>query len=352
MFLPTTRTTKELTYWRDTLRMGGKLDNRKIRWILRELEKEELSVRKIARQQEVTPRWIRKLRVKYKGIPIKDIRVKRRGCKTRPISLQETEIVCRAKERYGNGANILERVLAAKGIKMGHNRIHGILRREGLAKRDPKKSKQRKWIRWERRHSNSMWHTDYTEGDNGRQILMYLDDASRYVVGFGEFGNATTDNAILVFDMAAAKWGPPKEVMTDHGSQFCKDENQEYRFRNHILSHGVKKHVLSGVKHPQTNGKQEKLGDTIKKIMRWKKCGLDEAVTFYNEIRPHMSLDKNGHLRTPLVAYYEKMRPEMKKSKAYAEGLAYAREQGSFKIPGLDSKLRLELEKEGLLVKK
>lgn len=346
MFLPTTLTTKELIQLRDTLRMGGKLNNRKIRWILRELEKGELSVRRIAKQQDITPRWVRKLRIKYKGIPIRDIRMKKRGSKGRPISTGEVGIVRRAKERYGNGADILERILAEKGIKMAHNRIHRILRQEGLAKREPKKSRQRKWVRWERRHSNSMWHTDYTEGDNGRQILMYLDDASRYVVGFGEFDNATTDNAILVFDMAAAKWGSPRELMTDHGSQFCEDENKEYRFRNHILSHGVKKHVLSGVKHPQTNGKQEKLGDTIKKIMRWKRCGLDEAVVFYNEIRPHMSLDKNGHLRTPLVAYYEKMRPEKKKGKAYEEGLAYAREQGSFKIPGL------ELEREGLVVKK
>lgn len=346
MFLPTSLTTKELIHLRDTLRMGGKLNNRKIRWILRQREKGELSVRKIAKQQKITPRWVRKLLVKYKNMPIRDIRVKRRGRMAQQISIQEVEIVRKAKERYGSGANILERILAEKGIKMAHNRIHRILRQEGLAKKEPKKSRKRKWVRWERTHSNTMWHTDYTEGDNGRQILMYEDDASRYVVGFGEFDNATTDNAILVFDMAVAKWGAPREVMTDHGSQFCEDENKRYRFREYILSHGVKEHILSGVKHPQTNGKQEKLGDTIKKIMRWKKCSLDEAVTFYNEVRPHMSLEKNGHLRTPLVAYYEKMRPEKRRGKAYVEGLAYAREEGSFKIPGL------ELEKESLLVKK
>jgi len=34
---------------------------------------------------------------------------------------------------------------------------------------------------------------------------------------------------------------------------------------------------------------------------------LDEAVKFYNEKRPHMSLE-NGKLRTPLQAFYEKKR--------------------------------------------
>ena len=334
--------TRELIRFRDTLRMGSKLNNMKIRWILREKEKGVLSDKQIARQQGISVRWVRQLPLKYSGITLTDIRLKNPGRKPLPISTEETEIVRMAKERYGLGAVYLEKVIAAHGAKITHNRVHRILKQEGLAKTEPKKSRQRKWVRWERRHSNTMWHTDYTEWDDGTQIIMYEDDASRYVVGCGQFANATTDNAIAVFDKAAVRWRPPRELMTDHGSQFCKDENQEYRFREHILSHGVKKHVLSGVKHPQTNGKQEKLGDTIKTIMRWKRCSLEEAVRFYNEVRPHMSL-YNGHLRTPLVAYYEKMRPEERQRSAYYKELAAARELGSSK------EIRDVIEKLGLV---
>lgn len=307
--------------------MGGKLNLRQIRWILRQKEKGELSINHIAKQNNITSRWVRQLAVKYRGVSLNDIRLNKPGTKSIPISSEDIKNVRRAKERYGLGAILLQQLLAENGVFMSHNKIHRILIQEGLAKKEPKKSRKRKWIRWERRHSNTMLHTDYTVGDNGKQILMFEDDASRYIMGYGEFDNATTDNAILVFDRIRVKWGVPKELMTDHGSQFCEDENKEYRFRKHIESFGVK-HVLARVKHPQTNGKQEKLGDTIKKIMRWKKCGLDEAVTFYNEVRPHMSL-YNGHTRTPLIAYYEKMRPNQRYGKTYEKGLAYAKQAGS-----------------------
>ncbi len=325
----------------------GKLNNKQLRWILRRLEEGELSVNRIAKQQGITPQWVRKLRVKYRGIPVYMVQLRKRGRRSVPISPQDARMVRKAKERYGGGALTIEKLLAERGAKMAHNRIHRILVREGLAKKEPKKSKQRKWVRWERRHSNSMWHTDYTEY-NGRQIILYEDDASRCIMGYGEFSNATTDNAISVFDDAVTLWrAVPRELMSDHGSQFCKDENDEYRFRKHILGAGVKKHVLSRVKHPQTNGKVEKLGGTIKGIMKWKKCGLAEAVRFYNEVRPHMSLEMDGRLRTPLIAYYEKLRPEQRRGTAYEKGIAYARnakEQAWLE-------LRLELEKEGLLVK-
>jgi putative transposase len=99
------------------------------------------------------------------------------------------------------------------------NRIHKALMQEGLANKDPKKSRQRKWVGWERRHSNSMWHTDYTEADNGKQIILYEDDASQCIMGYGEFSNATTDNAISVFDDVIELWGVvPRELMSDHGS--------------------------------------------------------------------------------------------------------------------------------------
>lgn len=325
--------------------MGSKLTIKGIRWILREMEKKDLSVGEIAKQQGITPRWARQLPVKYNGIQARDVRLRSPGRKSNPISQQEVAIVRKTKGRYDNGAVTLQGILAENGVKMGHNRIHRILVQEGLAKKEPKKSRQRKWVRWERDYSNEMWHTDYTEGEDGRQIILYEDDASRCVVGYGEFENATTDNAISVFDDARLLWrAVPKELLTDHGTQFCEDENKEYRFRKHIESYGAK-HVLARVKHPQTNGKCEKLGGTIKSIMKRRGYTLGEAVRYYNEVRPHMSL-YDGHTKTPLIAYYEKMEPSQRHGKTYEKGLAYAKRVGS------TAWLRLELESEGLLVEK
>ncbi|MBI5159203.1 transposase, partial [Candidatus Micrarchaeota archaeon] len=65
-------------------------------------------------------------------------------------------------------------------------------------------------------------------------------------------------------------------------------------------------HIMARVKHPQSNGKLERLVLTMRGLLKWK-ASLKEAVKFYNEKRPHMSLE-NGHLRTPLQAFHEKLR--------------------------------------------
>ena len=48
---------------------------------------------------------------------------------------------------------------------------HKILGDGHLASRQPKKSQRRKWIRYERTYSNSMWHTDFKLLDDGRWFL-------------------------------------------------------------------------------------------------------------------------------------------------------------------------------------
>ena len=72
------------------------------------------------------------------------------------------------------------------------------MKSNGLASDEPKKKGRRKWVRYEREHSNSMWHTDYKQLDDGRWFIAYQDDASRFVTGYGVFDNATTKNALAV----------------------------------------------------------------------------------------------------------------------------------------------------------
>jgi len=284
------------------------LNLRKVRWIVREMEKRELSAYQIARQQGITPRHVRRLYKRYRNLERHELNrkvcLKHCGRKARPSTNYEINAVLEAKKQTGLGATNIEKVLSEKGIKIPHNRIHRILLDNGLAKIEPKKSRRRKWIRYERKHSNSLWHTDWSEY-KGSNLILYEDDASRLITGFGLFKNATTDNAIDVFKNAVAIWGMPKQLISDHGAQFCADENDIYRFAEFLKSNGTQ-HILSRVKHPQTNGKIERLFYTIKHLIE-EKGSLEAAVKFYNEERPHMSLE-NGHLRTPLTAFHEKKR--------------------------------------------
>lgn len=281
-----------------------KLNQKKIRWIVRELEKGELSRYQIAKLQSISE--VHAWRVYRKYRHEKKPKLLPCGRKPKPIPKEEVEFVKKKHEETCFGAVNMEKVLAEEGVKISHNRIHTILRKEGLAQEQPKKSRRRKWVRYERRHSNSLWHADWFEYE-GKQFILYEDDASRLVTGAGEFSNATTENSIAIFDSAVEKWGAPKQLLTDHGTQFCSNEEKEFLFRDHVQSKGVE-HILARVKHPQTNGKLERLVHTLKCLMRRGKS-FEEAVKFYNEKRPHMSLE-NGRLRTPLQAFYEKLRGE------------------------------------------
>lgn len=228
--------------------------------------------------------------------------LKKCGRKHKPVTNNAINSVLEVKKEYGFGATILEKILAEREITISYNRIHRILLDHNLAKDEPKKQKGRKYIRFERKHSNSLWHTDWTQYNN-KWYIFYEDDASRLIVSYGEFDAATTINSIIVFDRGTAKWGFPKQLLTDRGTQFCENEERIYQFREYVTSKGVQ-HILSRVNHPQTNGKLEKLNDTMQGLID-RFGNLDEAVKFYNEKRPHMSLT-NGHLRTPLQAFYEK----------------------------------------------
>jgi putative transposase len=83
------------------------------------------------------------------------------------------------------------------------------------------------------------------------------------------FRSATTDNALIVLDLAIAGNGVPKQLMTDHGTQFCCDEDRLYRFSETLKRKGIQ-HIMARVKRPQSNGKIERWFGTLKRHTRRK----------------------------------------------------------------------------------
>lgn len=270
------------------------------------------SVYKVAREHNITPQWARCLLRRYKQtgrIP----QLLPCGRKPMLITEMEIEIVKDAYDVYHSCAVRLEKCLDEfMDVHLPHNRIHQIMRSLKLAKRQRKKSQRRKWIRFERYKSNSLWHIDWSK--LGRKWLIIIeDDASRFMVGYGLFESANTENSMLVMERAITAYGVPKALLSGHDSQFCgivernvKKEPSE--FQQLLKKHGIK-HILARVNHPQTNGKLERAFGTVKsKIKEFQ--NLDELIHWYNNIRPHMSL-KNG-LETPAQAFVRKMRTKKK----------------------------------------
>jgi putative transposase len=275
-----------------------KLNKRKVGWIVRELQKGELPVWQVAKQQGVTKRWAKELLRRYKRdgcLPVPG----KPGPTPKPVLAADIELVRFFKQKHGCGAVRLEAIMKKNGVKLSHNRIHQALKIAGLAKNEPNKQHRKKWVRWEREHSNSLWHTDYYEFQ-GMHVIAYLDDASRLVTGVGVFDNATAENAVLVLNQAIKDFGKPKQLLSDHGTQFTADI-----FQQCLAQHDIE-HIKARVKHPQTNGKMERWFSTLNQLVKHF-SDFDYAVWFYNNERYHMSLDKpDGTLVTPIQAFQEK----------------------------------------------
>lgn len=127
-------------------------------------------------------------------------------------------------------------------------------------------------------------------------------------------------NSIKVTENTFKEYGTPKQLMTDHGTQFIslprKDcPNPEPNEFQKLLDRYNVKHIKARVKHPQSNGKNERLFQTIyafkKHFGSW-----ERAIEYYNYEIFHPSLwDGNGGYETPYEAYLRKMRKNGKKKK-------------------------------------
>ena len=229
-------------------------------------------------------------------------------------SEEEIKIIQEAYAKYEVNALTLERVIDSEYRKhIPQNRIHRAMRSLGLALNEPRKHVRKKWIRYEREHSNSLWHTDWKFIEGQGWFTAYLDDASRFVTSYGLFPEATSKHSVSVLDNAISKHGKPAGILTDRGTQFYATESEEKEkglteFEKHLISNDIRQ-ILGRVQHPQTNGKIERFFRTVEEKLPRFNNNIDSLMEWYNMRRPHMSLNLDV-IETPYKAYLRKMPPE------------------------------------------
>lgn len=237
------------------------------------------------------------------------------GRPVKPVQAWEVEVAKKAFESQRVGARRLEKVIRQDyQLEIGHNRLHGILLAEGLAKPNPNKQKRRKYIRYEREHSLSAAHLDWHNMKDGRHVIAVLDDSSRKILSGGEFDAESCENTLAVSNAAiesVAGFACIREFITDNGAVFtcneegCRDSSQFEQFlhNQHITHIRIKPH------HPQSNGKIEKWFDAYERH-RGAFESFEEFMAWYNNVRYHESLDCKQGLRTPSQAFLHKLAPE------------------------------------------
>jgi len=85
----------------------------------------------------------------------------------------------------------------------------------GLVEINMKKRQQRKYVRYERAHSMSMWQGDWKEFeiDNSRKwVVAFIDDSSRLITCYGVFDSPTTENTISILKQGFREYGTPREI--------------------------------------------------------------------------------------------------------------------------------------------
>jgi putative transposase len=291
-----------------------KLDGSRIAWIIR-MKEQGVKNAEIASVQKISIRRIQQIYAQYrkgKNVPS----LKRAGRPKKDVTEFEMGIVRKAYERFRSNALYLEVIISRiYNLKINHNRIHAIMVSEGMSVEEYRKHTRKKWIRYERDYSNSLWHTDWHEIKDsrwkGKQLIAYEDDASRYIVGYGVFDSASSENSTSVLGECVRKYGKPASILTDNGSPFTTNpdtiQNAPTIFEHYLMKHKIK-HVLSRVHHPQTNGKVEKFFDIFERKVKFF-SSIDEFMEWYNTVRPHGALNLQ-EMETPVEAYYRRMPPK------------------------------------------
>jgi transposase InsO family protein len=189
--------------------------------------------------------------------------------------------------------------------------VHQTLRRNGLVAAQPPRRRKADQ-RFEREISNDLWQIDATrivlsDGDVA-WVVDLLDDHSRYLLAAIAAEKATTDLAWDVFEIAASRYGLPRQVLSDNGLAFTgRLHGVEVAFEANLADLGVQL-INASPYHPQTLGKLERFHRTLKEWLTDEGPAedldhlqelLDGFRFHYNRQRPHQGI----HDQTPVERF-------------------------------------------------
>ncbi len=202
-----------------------KLTQGKIAWIIDAMERGDRSVYSIAKHAGVSPQWVRVM-WRRSGYGLEVPMLRKTGRPGKEVTDEDKSFIVECERRHRLNPIALERKIeSAYGRHIPHNRLWAVLKEAKMVSNTPAKQSRRKaWVRFERRHSNSLWQMDFSEMRRGDWLLVIIDDASRLVPGHARAENPTAKLAWDTFLAAGERYGFPRQVLTDHGTQFTKEQ--------------------------------------------------------------------------------------------------------------------------------
>jgi transposase InsO family protein len=178
--------------------------------------------------------------------------------------------------------------------------VHRILERHGLIQDADRHRAALQ--RFERANPNELWQMDFKgpPGFNqggGTGPLSILDDHSRYLPALRHLGSTKAEGVQETLEMTFRECGLPEALLVDHGTPWW---NSQSTFGLTGLSVWLMRQGIrlrfSGIRHPQTQGKIERMHGALQKAVRKRgtdlldQAWLDQFRHEYNHIRPHEAL--------------------------------------------------------------
>lgn len=216
---------------------------------------------------------------------------------------QEDLILSLRDEHPGWGPRKLKRRLEDlehEGIP-AHSTIAAILQRCGRI--DPRESEKHKpWRRFEREHPNELWQMDFKgefpmEYAGACYPLTLLDDHSRYSLCLEAKESQKAVGVKASLDQLFSRFGLPTAILCDNGSPWG-DVAGITRIDVWLMQLGILPiHIRPG--HPQTQGKEERFHQTLKRELLTGRTFADiqdaqkhfeHWQRVYNNERPHEAL--------------------------------------------------------------
>jgi transposase InsO family protein len=279
------------------------------------------SISAVARDYQVSRRWIHELLRRYdtEGEPGLQPRSRRPHASPQrtPDSVQD-EIVALRKTLTDQGLDAGAHTIAfhltqRHGSAPAPSTIWRILTRRGFVTPQPRKRPRSSWRRFEADQPNERWQADITHwtlaSGSDAEILNVIDDHARLALASAARPVFKAADVLATVTSAISTYGLPAAVLTDNGAVFAGGPRGGGRVALEVTLTALGVSVRHARPyHPQTCGKVERFHQTLKRwLTRQPRAAttiqlqgqLDTFRAYYNTQRPHRALDR----RTPAQAY-------------------------------------------------
>jgi transposase InsO family protein len=183
--------------------------------------------------------------------------------------------------------------------------IRRVLHAAGLVVPEPRKRPRSSWIRFEAAAPNELWQSDFTHwrlADGTEvEIINWLDDHSRYLLGCTVFRRVGGDDVVATFSAAGDAHGWPAATLTDNGAVYTSRFTGGRNSFEYLLAYLGVRQKNGAPGHPQTQGKIERFHQTLKRWLGRQPAArtraalqaqLDAFRLAYNEQRPHRAIGR------------------------------------------------------------